>query len=511
MSGTSTTQLNIKYLLILATCIIISTTFLAYLMQDKQMNSESSIDSMLKLHNYVPQLMQSHIKCEEQSKVVGHVHATAQGEAYMYPFEFARLHPCCMISDAPVASLSAAMSDAEGFGMDTFGKAVNVGVSSAKPSHIVLPRPQDSESVDVATVSDFTSSASLNDIVFVLISAPGREDHVVSSLSTWAQGTPNVVVIEDDTLSHASTVSWSFSTGADDRGSVYGLGLLQSLPALKSLSSKPWVFVVADDTWVNIPVLLQTLSRYKHTCPVALSHVRSGEWVEAGDYATISSGMALTRSALDLIAPKLLKSECPFTLSAAVTVSRCLWGSQIPLLHEDSLLAHKVDVSLDKHKSLRIPPIVTASSSPHASIEAKSLMTSFSYTRWRYQPPVDTRTHIHTVLISTRYGNRITYEVSSRNIVFPSVWSTKSSADSSMTSVDPADIDIVLDDSMLPSTVAEKLAQHPLSPTVMLPFHRQPEGILRANAKKGYDSMKMRFPPDVAKERRLLKKLASQK
>lgn len=76
------------------------------------------------------------------------------------------------------------------------------------------------------------------------------------------------------------------------------------------LASKKWFFCVDDDTWVNVPSLLEYISRFPETLPLSFSHMylRYNAAVYNG-----GAGMLFSREAFRRIAAALFTDECPLS------------------------------------------------------------------------------------------------------------------------------------------------------------------------------------------------------
>jgi hypothetical protein len=56
---------------------------------------------------------------------------------------------------------------------------------------------------------------------------------------------------------------------------IWALKYIEADQQLNGLRSKPWFFMADDDTWVNVPALLDLISRYHHRCPVCFFSLSS--------------------------------------------------------------------------------------------------------------------------------------------------------------------------------------------------------------------------------------------
>lgn len=78
----------------------------------------------------------------------------------------------------------------------------------------------------------------------------------------------------------------------------------------KDLTSKKWFFFVDDDTWVNVPSLLEYISCFPETLPLSFSHIylRHNRAVYNG-----GAGMLFSREAYHRIAVAMFTESCPLS------------------------------------------------------------------------------------------------------------------------------------------------------------------------------------------------------
>lgn len=97
-------------------------------------------------------------------------------------------------------------------------------------------------------------------------------------------------------------------TGFDEaqRRQLHGMQWIYSQRS--DLSSKKWFFLVDDDTWVNVPSLLDYLSLYSPLLPLSFSHIylRRNKAVYNG-----GAGMLFSNEAFKRLAAALFTSKCP--------------------------------------------------------------------------------------------------------------------------------------------------------------------------------------------------------
>jgi hypothetical protein len=99
------------------------------------------------------------------------------------------------------------------------------------------------------------------------------------------------------------------------------------------LNNIRWIGLIDDDTWINVNRLIDILSIMNWKHPMIVGYVLS-EHVTNKDllYTSGGAGIFLSRSAFDIITPKLYES-CPFCKYNDVTIGACSSISNIQRIH----------------------------------------------------------------------------------------------------------------------------------------------------------------------------------
>ncbi len=240
-----------------------------------------------------------------------------------------------------------------------------------------------------------TNSISTSDITFVIYSSKGSlKKHGIAAGATWARGLPekNVIYMTDSYSGNAFTDDTSNIDFVDHEQRQ--LGALHFINENRKtdekselpLPSTDWIFIVPDHTWVNIPILLSTLSAYSPKCPIAIGAVRTNTSMESIDAASIAGGIAISAESMKIVAPKLFTDQCKYVGSFSNSLSRCLWSTQSQLLHESAFSSRQIPKTNDRHKQMDVTLLAQALSFPGNSVADLKYMTTYSYPRHMYDP-----------------------------------------------------------------------------------------------------------------------------
>jgi hypothetical protein len=298
----------------------------------------------------------SYTNCSDFPGAVDTVRRVASGGGYLHMFEYEHLHPCCM------SSWSAQMHSAG---------VAQIGVE---------------------------------DILFIVTTSSKTAHKAQAIKESWGSDlAESLFFVSDvaDPLTGAYTFDEVSGKGEEtnpldkQHRSVVGLKHIYSNPALKRYRNKKWYFLVDDDTWLNIPALLNLMARFNADCPVILSYIWSGIWVEDFDYASGAAGFLVSRAAFEAIAPAFDK-ECAFAHYNEIAFSKCAWERQVQLLHHRGFYFDRPEMSKDRHSHVWYPPIGEAISYHDVDPKEMQLMSSYVNERWawregdlslNYQPP----------------------------------------------------------------------------------------------------------------------------
>lgn len=411
----------------------------------------------------------------------------ARAQRFVHSFELDRAFPCCYSATAP----------------QTY----------ETPS-----------SVDPAS-DPFKDPLSASDITFLILSSKGGLKDAIIGGATWARGLPNVVFVSDSYSGNSlKDDSSNPSFAAHERRHLAALRYYASKIRTTSPSELPfaatkWVFVVPETSWVNVPVLLSTLAKHSSACPILLGGVRTNTWVESVDFASISSGIAISQTALSALAPRLLTESCTYQSSFSNSLGRCAWSTQSQLVHSSVFSTTPVPRTNDRHKQIDATAIAERLSSPAASKADMVYMTTYSYARYGYDPT-------GYLIVESDKKDAMPVPVGGKDYTYPLI-TIKADYNSATDKYDEKTIDkdfIVTKITILDSDIKKNsgsvnmgyastkglvynettpfdanklLYDNPLAPVIMYPDHLYVNSNLLQNAKVGYDFLQMPYPPSV--------------
>ena len=138
-----------------------------------------------------------------------------------------------------------------------------------------------------------------------------RKDRVKAQRASWMRWAEYVVAFSD-----AADTELGIMTLPELENKIgFGEAQTRQLHGMKwiyhnrkDLTSKKWFFFVDDDTWVNVPSLLDYISWFPETLPLSFSHIylRHDRAVYNG-----GAGMLFSREAFQRIAIGMFTDKCP--------------------------------------------------------------------------------------------------------------------------------------------------------------------------------------------------------
>ncbi len=153
------------------------------------------------------------------------------------------------------------------------------------------------------------------------------KDRVAAQKASWMRWAQHVVAFSDAADSELGIITLpeiQNKTGFAEAQTRQLHGMKWIYNNRADLTSKKWFFCVDDDTWVNVPSLLEYTSPFPETLPLSFSHIylRDNRAVYNG-----GAGMLFSREAFHRIAAALLTNVCPL--------------SEVPPapMHNDNILA----------------------------------------------------------------------------------------------------------------------------------------------------------------------------
>jgi len=249
-----------------------------------------------------------------------------------------------------------------------------------------------------------------SDIVFVVTTSSQTQAKALGVLNSWGKGLEHLLLISDKT----DATLGSIEPGSGEAGGgtsekidtnpahrqIWALKHLfaDPLPGSKNAldyKSKPWFFLTDDDTWVNVPALLEVAARYDPLCPVTFGYVWSNTgWThdrneEPLDYVSSSAGLLVSQRAFLKLAPALGMASCPYMPYADITFGRCSWTSKVQIVHHRGFYFDPPDRSPDRHAMVWLPPVAEAVTYHYVLPHEMETMTTYANSRWLWTPPRD--------------------------------------------------------------------------------------------------------------------------
>lgn len=339
------TKSQIASILAAITAVVIFTIF-AYWMASE---APVILRSASLLRNTELSNAQSHTNCTDFAGAVRAVRKLAGHAGYIHQFEYERLHPCC---------------------------AVKQVVKDGR-----LQRPM----------------LDTSDIVFVVLTSSRTISKAKGVLESWGQGLEHLLFISDEANAEIGSIGLEeemhgSTTGATDSNKYRQMWALKYIYADKAdngLRSKPWFFLADDDTWVNIPALLDLAGRYHHACPVTVGYVwsqASNGQTLSSDYVSASAGLLMSQAAFLGLTPAFLTERCPSGQWSDMTFGRCAWSQKVQIVHHLGFYYDKPDRSSELHDSVWLPPLAESITYHDVQSHEMSLMTTYANGRWQYTP-----------------------------------------------------------------------------------------------------------------------------
>lgn len=140
-----------------------------------------------------------------------------------------------------------------------------------------------------------------------------RKDRVKTQKGSWMRWAQHVTAFSDAADSELGIMTLpeiQNKSGFDEAQTRQLHGMKWIYNNRKDLTSKKWFFFVDDDTWVNVPSLLEYISCFPEDLPLSFSHIylRHNRAVYNG-----GAGMLFSRAAYHKIAVAMFTDSCPLS------------------------------------------------------------------------------------------------------------------------------------------------------------------------------------------------------
>ena len=151
-----------------------------------------------------------------------------------------------------------------------------------------------------------------DDVVFIVMASLETRNRVRLQRDTWMRWASNVIVLaegHDAELGIMTLPELQNKTGFANAQLRQIYGMKWILNERPDLMQKDWFFLVDDDTWVNVPVLLDYLSGFPAFLPLSFSHI----YLMYDNQAVYNggAGMLFTHTAFRILARAVLTHACP--------------------------------------------------------------------------------------------------------------------------------------------------------------------------------------------------------
>lgn len=155
---------------------------------------------------------------------------------------------------------------------------------------------------------------SADDIVFIVMASIAERSRLHGQRSTWMRWTKHVVALadaRDDQLGIMTLPEIENKTGFAEAQwrQLYGMKWL--LTKRPDLADKAWFFLVDDDTWVNVPELIDYVSAISPKLPLSFSHI----YLMYNNQAVYNggAGMLFSNTAFQKLGRAVMTDDCPLT------------------------------------------------------------------------------------------------------------------------------------------------------------------------------------------------------
>jgi hypothetical protein len=131
-----------------------------------------------------------------------------------------------------------------------------------------------------------------------------------------------------------------------------------------------WVFMIDDDTWVNMPVFSRFLGLLDSNMSILCGYQANNGMFNGG------AGILLSRRAFNTITPKLYSDACPFSDANDNTITVCASRSNVTMIHSGrfSFYPSQITSAVDFIEQITVHPV-----KDYALVEAMTSTSSEFY------------------------------------------------------------------------------------------------------------------------------------
>jgi hypothetical protein len=217
------------------------------------------------------------------------------------------------------------------------------------------------------------SPASLENVAWIVMTSSVTKELHLSQLRTWLGDMQHVWAFSDEydgLFVHTLPSIYGKSTYQDaQHRQLRGMQWLYRNRAGR-LRGVEWLFLIDDDTWVNMPVFSRLLPLLDPNSSVIYGYNNENGMYNGG------AGMLLSRRAFDIITPHLYSDACPFALVNDDTVTACARRFNVTIMHSGlfSYYPVRIDRSTDFIEQVTVHPV-----KDHALVEAMTYTSAKFY------------------------------------------------------------------------------------------------------------------------------------
>lgn len=167
------------------------------------------------------------------------------------------------------------------------------------------------------------SHINISEVLFVIMCSHDLQGRAKAISESWLQWVPRSLLIADQQIAGVNVTI--IPTGQHHRKlhvnhTNYVAANILQLKSMKWLVARPsemmgvkWIFLVDDDTFINVPFLVSFLRRLPHSLPVLLGFMfNDPEWepIKNISWPSGGAGMLMSRVAFERLAALLFTPEC---------------------------------------------------------------------------------------------------------------------------------------------------------------------------------------------------------
>jgi hypothetical protein len=207
------------------------------------------------------------------------------------------------------------------------------------------------------------TSMNMHTVAFIIMTSSVTKELHLAQRRIWLRDVPHIWAFSDeydDIFVHTLPSLYGRKTYKDaQHRQLRGMQWLYRHPG--KLRGVEWIFLIDDDTWVNMPVFSRMLSLLDSNISLLCGYQAENGMFNGG------AGILLSRQAYNIIAPRLYSEICPFMGANDDTVTECARKSDIHMIHSGmfSFYPTYIDSAVDFIEQITVHPV-----KDHALVEA---------------------------------------------------------------------------------------------------------------------------------------------